>query len=35
MRIHPLFTMAAVALAVVVIHDRYAKGGGRGMRVGA
>jgi len=27
--------MAAVALGVVVLYNRYGHGGGRGMRVGA
>lgn len=34
MRIHPLVTMAAVALVVVIGYNRYSHGG-RGLRVGA
>lgn len=35
MRIHPIVTMAAVALGVVILYNRYGHGGAHGMRVGA
>jgi hypothetical protein len=33
-RIHPIVTMAAVALGVVILYNRYGHGAGKGLRVG-